>query len=261
MPPSAVLGVPYPMWSALAFVICAVALAALASCAGRDLSSRSRPPCRSTPQAAPADIAATCRDSVPARLAQGPGDADPACSATSTSPKRRCRTRSAPPSSNGRATASPPTRCRGSSPPAASRRSTASAGAPASTRSTGDVADRRRGDSPTAPRRWDEGEEIADDPLRLIFTCCHPSLSADAQVALTLREVCGPDDRGDRQRLPGAAGDARPAHRPGQGEDPRRAHSVQGAGRGELGALARQRAARHLPGLQRRLFGIVGRRR
>jgi RNA polymerase sigma-70 factor (ECF subfamily) len=32
---------------------------------------------------------------------------------------------------------------------------------------------------------------IIDDQLRLIFTCCHPSLSAKAQVALTLREVCG----------------------------------------------------------------------
>ncbi len=35
----------------------------------------------------------------------------------------------------------------------------------------------------------DEG--IEDDRLRLIFTCCHPALSPDAQVALTLREVCG----------------------------------------------------------------------
>ncbi|MEZ5613320.1 MAG: RNA polymerase sigma factor [Rhodocyclaceae bacterium] len=34
-------------------------------------------------------------------------------------------------------------------------------------------------------------EEIEDDRLRLIFTCCHPALAADAQVALTLREVCG----------------------------------------------------------------------
>jgi RNA polymerase sigma-70 factor (ECF subfamily) len=34
------------------------------------------------------------------------------------------------------------------------------------------------------------GEEIEDDRLRLIFTCCHPALSPDAQVALTLREVC-----------------------------------------------------------------------
>jgi RNA polymerase sigma-70 factor (ECF subfamily) len=34
-------------------------------------------------------------------------------------------------------------------------------------------------------------EEVADDQLRLIFTCCHPALPADARVALTLREVCG----------------------------------------------------------------------
>ena len=38
---------------------------------------------------------------------------------------------------------------------------------------------------------WDEREELEDDRLRLIFTCCHPSLAPDAQVALTLREVCG----------------------------------------------------------------------
>ncbi len=37
---------------------------------------------------------------------------------------------------------------------------------------------------------WDR-EAIEDDRLRLIFTCCHPSLGAEAQVALTLREVCG----------------------------------------------------------------------
>ena len=34
-------------------------------------------------------------------------------------------------------------------------------------------------------------ETIEDDRLRLIFTCCHPSLSPEAQLALTLREVCG----------------------------------------------------------------------
>jgi RNA polymerase sigma-70 factor (ECF subfamily) len=33
--------------------------------------------------------------------------------------------------------------------------------------------------------------ELEDDRLRLIFTCCHPALPPDAQVALTLREVCG----------------------------------------------------------------------
>ena len=36
-----------------------------------------------------------------------------------------------------------------------------------------------------------EGESVEDDRLRLIFTCCHPALAQDAQVALTLREVCG----------------------------------------------------------------------
>jgi RNA polymerase sigma-70 factor (ECF subfamily) len=37
---------------------------------------------------------------------------------------------------------------------------------------------------------WDS-ESIEDDRLRLVFTCCHPALLPDAQVALTLREVCG----------------------------------------------------------------------
>jgi RNA polymerase sigma-70 factor (ECF subfamily) len=36
---------------------------------------------------------------------------------------------------------------------------------------------------------WDE-ESVEDDRLRLIFTCCHPALSPEAQVAMTLREVC-----------------------------------------------------------------------
>jgi RNA polymerase sigma-70 factor (ECF subfamily) len=36
---------------------------------------------------------------------------------------------------------------------------------------------------------WSE-EDVEDDRLRLIFTCCHPALAADAQVPLTLREIC-----------------------------------------------------------------------
>jgi RNA polymerase sigma-70 factor (ECF subfamily) len=43
----------------------------------------------------------------------------------------------------------------------------------------------------TAGPRPGEAEDIVDDRLRLIFTCCHPALPPDAQVALTLREVCG----------------------------------------------------------------------
>ncbi|KTB68814.1 RNA polymerase sigma factor [Pseudomonas allii] len=36
---------------------------------------------------------------------------------------------------------------------------------------------------------WSD-EDVEDDRLRLIFTCCHPALAADAQAALTLREIC-----------------------------------------------------------------------
>jgi RNA polymerase sigma-70 factor (ECF subfamily) len=44
-------------------------------------------------------------------------------------------------------------------------------------------------DEQSAPEIDEEGLE--DDRLRLIFTCCHPAISPEAQVALTLREVCG----------------------------------------------------------------------
>src|SRR5580704_5588816 len=39
--------------------------------------------------------------------------------------------------------------------------------------------------------RSDDDDFLEDDRLRLIFTCCHPSLAPEARVALTLREVCG----------------------------------------------------------------------
>ena len=38
---------------------------------------------------------------------------------------------------------------------------------------------------------WADAESVEDDRLRLVFTCCHPAIAPDAQVALTLREVCG----------------------------------------------------------------------
>ena len=41
------------------------------------------------------------------------------------------------------------------------------------------------------PNAWRDEESVEDDRLRLIFTCCHPALAPDAQVPLTLREVCG----------------------------------------------------------------------
>ncbi len=45
-----------------------------------------------------------------------------------------------------------------------------------------------QGSSEESPK---EDDSLEDDRLRLIFTCCHPSLAPEAHVALTLREVCG----------------------------------------------------------------------
>ena len=53
-----------------------------------------------------------------------------------------------------------------------------------------DVAEAVESITDETPAPWD-AESIEDDRLRLIFTCCHPALAPDAQVALTLREVCG----------------------------------------------------------------------
>ncbi len=50
-----------------------------------------------------------------------------------------------------------------------------------------EIADRLTADAEAAG----EQDDIEDDRLRLVFTCCHPALTPDAQVALTLREICG----------------------------------------------------------------------
>jgi RNA polymerase sigma-70 factor (ECF subfamily) len=52
-----------------------------------------------------------------------------------------------------------------------------------------DIEDRADPDAADPAARDDA--HLEDDRLRLIFTCCHPALASDAQVALTLREVCG----------------------------------------------------------------------
>ncbi len=54
--------------------------------------------------------------------------------------------------------------------------------------SLGELAERINSNS---GNQGQEDEGVEDDRLRLIFTCCHPALRPDAQVALTLREVCG----------------------------------------------------------------------
>lgn len=55
-------------------------------------------------------------------------------------------------------------------------------------RSLNELADRLN--TPSEPTSVDD-DGVDDDRLRLIFTCCHPALTVDAQIALTLREVCG----------------------------------------------------------------------
>ena len=55
--------------------------------------------------------------------------------------------------------------------------------------SLGELAERLDSQSRAAAGR--DEERVEDDRLRLIFTCCHPALAPEAQVALTLREVCG----------------------------------------------------------------------
>ena len=55
--------------------------------------------------------------------------------------------------------------------------------------SLAEIADHLEQDATEPPGGEEDG--IADDRLRLIFTCCHPALPPDAQLALTLREVCG----------------------------------------------------------------------
>ena len=55
--------------------------------------------------------------------------------------------------------------------------------------SLGEIANRL--DSQSRADAVPDEEGVADDRLRLIFTCCHPAIAPDAQVALTLREVCG----------------------------------------------------------------------
>jgi len=44
-----------------------------------------------------------------------------------------------------------------------------------------------------APEELDDGDVFPDDRLRLVFTCCHPALALETQVALTLKTLCGLD--------------------------------------------------------------------
>ncbi len=54
-----------------------------------------------------------------------------------------------------------------------------------------DIAEKLEEELLTDGDEYTDTHNIEDDQLRLIFTCCHPSLAPEAQMALTLREVCG----------------------------------------------------------------------
>ena len=74
---------------------------------------------------------------------------------------------------------------------------------------------------PDEPR--DEEDGVDDDRLRLIFTCCHPALARESQVALTLRTICGlTTDEIARAFLVPRSDDGA-ASRAGDGKDSRRA--------------------------------------
>jgi RNA polymerase sigma-70 factor (ECF subfamily) len=106
---------------------------------------------------------------------------------------------------------SPPTPARGWCRPAGSRRSTAFARQKRFDSARGDR--RPGGGAVNDPLAWADEESVEDDRLRLIFTCCHPGAAPDAQIALTLREVCGLTTEEIAQRVPHAGADAGAADR------------------------------------------------
>ena len=103
-----------------------------------------------------------------------------------------------------------------------------------------------------------DDKTIEDDQLRLIFICCHPVLPPDAQVAMTLREVCGLTTEEIAAAFLTAAPTIAQRIVRAKAEDPRsRSIPYETPARDAAAAAARIRAARRLPRLQRGLFGLV----
>ena len=107
----------------------------------------------------------------------------------------------------------------------------------------------RPGDEP------DGAEVFGDDRLRLIFTCCHPALSPEARIALTLREVCGLTLQAVARAF--LVHEDAMAQRFGAREekDPRRRHPLPDPGSVDVRRAHRRSSQRHLRGFHRRLCG------
>ena len=103
-------------------------------------------------------------------------------------------------------------------------------------------------------------DDVGDDLLRLIFTACHPVLSTEARVALTLRLLGGLTTEEIARAFLVSGGDGRPAHRPGQADARRKASAVRGPARDRTRRPPVVGARGHLPRLQRRLHGDRRRR-
>ena len=99
----------------------------------------------------------------------------------------------------------------------------------------------------------DEMSALPDERLALVFTCCHPALAADVQIALTLRIVGGLTTTEIAVRVPRPGADDGAAARARQEQDPDGRDPVPGPGRRDPARPPQRRAAGDLPDLQRGL--------